>query len=169
MFYFLLLLSISVPPDGHGAEILAPVTNCRSCPKATSVSGRSPFIHLAPLPFRRPAAARLPIGRQRRRLLVAGCRWRAQILVKQFRLLVRAAPFARRQHFQDEDLAIEGNGQDVSNRNLPAGLIEDAQNAFISGFNGAAIFSAISVTILAILAAVMLRHVEPLGPSDEGH
>ena len=52
---------------------------------------------------------------------------------------------------------------------LPAGLIEDAQNAFISGFNGAAIFSAISVTTLAILAAVMLRHIEPLGPSDGGH
>ena len=49
---------------------------------------------------------------------------------------------------------------------LPAGLIEDAQNAFISGFNGAAIFSAISVTILGILAAVMLRHIEPLGPSE---
>ena len=52
---------------------------------------------------------------------------------------------------------------------LPAGLIEDAQNAFISGFNGAAIFSAISVMTLAILAAVMLRHIEPLGPSDGGH
>ena len=52
---------------------------------------------------------------------------------------------------------------------LPTGLIEEAQNAFISGFNGAAIFSAVSVTILAILAAVMLRHVEPLGPSDDGH
>ncbi len=52
---------------------------------------------------------------------------------------------------------------------LPAGLIEDAQDAFISGFNGAAIFSAVSVTILAILAAVMLRHIEPLGSSDDGH
>lgn len=52
---------------------------------------------------------------------------------------------------------------------LPTGLIEEAQNAFISGFNGAAIFSAVSVTILAVLAAVMLRHVEPLGPSDDGH
>ena len=52
---------------------------------------------------------------------------------------------------------------------LPAGLIEDAQNAFTSGFNGAAIVSAISVTILAVLAAVMLRHVEPLGQSDGGH
>ena len=52
---------------------------------------------------------------------------------------------------------------------LPAGLIEDAQNAFVSGFNGAAIFSAVSVTILAILAAVMLRHIEPLGPSGGGH
>ena len=51
---------------------------------------------------------------------------------------------------------------------LPAGLIEDAQNTFISGFKGAAI-GAVNVTILAILAAAMLRHIERLGPSADGH
>ena len=50
---------------------------------------------------------------------------------------------------------------------LPAGLIEDAQNAFISGFRGAAIFSAVSVTVLVVLSAVALRHVGTIGPSDE--
>jgi DHA2 family multidrug resistance protein-like MFS transporter len=42
---------------------------------------------------------------------------------------------------------------------LPPGLIEEAQVAFTAGFNSAAIFSAVSVTILAILAAVSLRHL----------
>ena len=51
---------------------------------------------------------------------------------------------------------------------LPTGLIEEAQFAFIAGFNGAAVFSAISVTGLAILAVVALRHVGTIGPSDEG-
>nr|AMP34941.1 MFS transporter [Sinorhizobium sp. M14] len=50
---------------------------------------------------------------------------------------------------------------------LPAGLIEEAQAAFTAGFNGAAIFSAVSVVILAILAAVALRHVGALGHSPE--
>ncbi|SDP34770.1 MFS transporter [Phyllobacterium sp. OV277] len=42
---------------------------------------------------------------------------------------------------------------------LPPGLIEEAQVAFTAGFNSAAIFSAVSVTILAILAAISLRHL----------
>ncbi|RCS22837.1 MFS transporter [Phyllobacterium salinisoli] len=47
---------------------------------------------------------------------------------------------------------------------LPSGLIELAQAAFISGFNIASSASAISVAVLAILAAVMLRHIRPLEP-----
>ena len=50
---------------------------------------------------------------------------------------------------------------------LPAGLIEEAQIAFVAGFHGAAVFSAVSVTVLVILAAVALRHVGTIGPSDE--
>ena len=50
---------------------------------------------------------------------------------------------------------------------LPAGLIEEAQSAFIAGFHGAAAFSAITVTMLVVLAAVTLRHVGTIGPSDE--
>jgi DHA2 family multidrug resistance protein-like MFS transporter len=42
---------------------------------------------------------------------------------------------------------------------LPAGLMEEAQAAFTAGFNGAALFSAASVALLAILAAISLRHV----------
>ena len=49
---------------------------------------------------------------------------------------------------------------------LPAGLIEEAQIAFVAGFHGAAVFSAISVTVLVVLAAVALRHVGTIGPSD---
>ena len=49
---------------------------------------------------------------------------------------------------------------------LPVGLIEEAQIAFVAGFHGAAIFSAISVTMLVILAALALRHVGTIGPSD---
>lgn len=50
---------------------------------------------------------------------------------------------------------------------LPTGLIEEAQAAFTTGFNGAAVVSAISMMVLAILAAVALRHVGVLGQSDE--
>ncbi|TQV78754.1 MFS transporter [Exilibacterium tricleocarpae] len=46
---------------------------------------------------------------------------------------------------------------------LPADLMKDAQSAFILGFNSAAIFSAVSVMILAILAALALRHVRTPG------
>ena len=49
---------------------------------------------------------------------------------------------------------------------LPAGLIEEAQISFIAGFQGAAVFSAVSVTVLVILAAVALRHVGTIGQSD---
>ena len=49
---------------------------------------------------------------------------------------------------------------------LPAGLIEEAQIAFIAGFNGAAVFSALSVTVLVVLAAVALRHVGTIGQVD---
>ena len=49
---------------------------------------------------------------------------------------------------------------------LPAGLIQEAQSAFILGFNSAAIFSALSVTILAFLAAITLRHVGTIGNDD---
>ncbi|HEV7371783.1 MFS transporter, partial [Arenibaculum sp.] len=50
---------------------------------------------------------------------------------------------------------------------LPAGVIEDARIAFTAGFNGAALFSAAGVTILAVLAAVALRHVGTVGSSPE--
>ena len=52
---------------------------------------------------------------------------------------------------------------------LPTVLIERAQAAFILGFNGAAFASAISMLVIAILAAAALRHVKPLVPSDGGH
>lgn len=42
---------------------------------------------------------------------------------------------------------------------LPAGLMEQAQAAFIAGLQGAAIFNAVSVAVLAALSAVALRHV----------
>ena len=50
---------------------------------------------------------------------------------------------------------------------LPIGLIEEAQIAFTAGFNSAAVVSAISMIVLAILSAVALRHVGTLGQSDE--
>lgn len=42
---------------------------------------------------------------------------------------------------------------------LPTGLLEEAQSAFTHGFGAAALFSAINVALLAILAAVALRDV----------
>ena len=50
---------------------------------------------------------------------------------------------------------------------LPAGLIENARAALTAGLSSAAIRSAIAVTILAVLAAVALRHIKKLGPSSE--
>lgn len=48
---------------------------------------------------------------------------------------------------------------------LPAGLIEEAQAAFTVGFSSAAVVSAVSVSVLAVLAAVSLRHI---GVIDSG-
>lgn len=42
---------------------------------------------------------------------------------------------------------------------LPAGLLTQAKAAFIAGFNAAAAISAISIAILATLAALKLRHI----------
>ncbi|HEV7309172.1 MFS transporter [Ensifer sp.] len=42
---------------------------------------------------------------------------------------------------------------------LPAGVLEQAQTAFLSGFNLAATICAIAISIMAVLAAVTLRHV----------
>ena len=50
---------------------------------------------------------------------------------------------------------------------LPAGLIEEAQIAFVAGFNTAAIFSASSVALLVVLAAVALRHVQKIEQTDD--
>ncbi|QCI68241.1 MFS transporter [Phreatobacter stygius] len=49
---------------------------------------------------------------------------------------------------------------------LPPGLIEEAQAAFTAGFGSAALFSAVGVAILAILAAVSLRHIGVVGGSE---
>lgn len=50
---------------------------------------------------------------------------------------------------------------------LPAELLDDARTAFVMGFNGAAIFCAVSVSVLVVLAAVVLRHVGTIGQTDE--
>ncbi len=50
---------------------------------------------------------------------------------------------------------------------LPPGLIEEAQIAFIAGFTAAAVFSAISVAVLVVLAAVALRQVRRIGQTGE--
>lgn len=42
---------------------------------------------------------------------------------------------------------------------LPAGVLEQAQAAFLAGMNAAAATSAVSIAVLAVLAAVTLRHV----------
>lgn len=46
---------------------------------------------------------------------------------------------------------------------LPAGLLNQAQAAFISGFNVAATLSAASIAVLATLAALKLRHIRADG------
>jgi DHA2 family multidrug resistance protein-like MFS transporter len=46
---------------------------------------------------------------------------------------------------------------------LPPGLIEEAQAAFMAGFSTAALISAAGVSILAVLAAVSLRRVGNIG------
>ncbi|WP_375551347.1 hypothetical protein [Rhodophyticola porphyridii] len=50
---------------------------------------------------------------------------------------------------------------------LPTRLIEEAKNALISGFNGAAVVSADSMLVLAVLAAFALRRNGTLGPTGE--
>jgi DHA2 family multidrug resistance protein-like MFS transporter len=49
---------------------------------------------------------------------------------------------------------------------LPPGLMETAQAAFTAGFSNAAMFSAAGVAILAVLAAVSLRHVGAIEGGD---
>ncbi|TAJ84577.1 MFS transporter [Reyranella sp.] len=49
---------------------------------------------------------------------------------------------------------------------LPADLVEQAQAAFIAGFNLASVASAVGVAMLAILAAVALQHVGVPARSD---
>ncbi|MEH3148597.1 MAG: MFS transporter [Methylobacterium frigidaeris] len=51
---------------------------------------------------------------------------------------------------------------------LPVGLIGQARAAFTAGLAGASAVSAIGVAILAVFAAVALRHVERPGPSSHG-
>ncbi|RJL20770.1 MFS transporter [Paracoccus siganidrum] len=50
---------------------------------------------------------------------------------------------------------------------LPGGLIEEAQAAFLAGFHGAAMVSAIIVAALVALAALSLRHVGTLAGSSD--
>lgn len=50
---------------------------------------------------------------------------------------------------------------------LPDGMIEKSQAAFVAGFNGAALLSAVTATMLAVLAAVALPHVGKLQPLAE--
>ena len=50
---------------------------------------------------------------------------------------------------------------------LPPGLIDVARNAFTSGFNAAGLASAIGMMVLAILAALALRHIGALGHADQ--
>ncbi|WP_285295608.1 MFS transporter [Aureimonas altamirensis] len=61
---------------------------------------------------------------------------------------------------------------------LPAGVLEQAQGAFVSGLNGAAVVAALIAVILAVLSIVTLRHVgtpetlettgATMGPSVKG-
>ncbi|MFC3773748.1 MFS transporter [Paenibacillus sp. GCM10012303] len=51
---------------------------------------------------------------------------------------------------------------------LPPGLLEEAQAAFTAGFNVAAATSAVSIAILSILAAVILRHIGTDGGNADG-
>jgi DHA2 family multidrug resistance protein-like MFS transporter len=49
---------------------------------------------------------------------------------------------------------------------LPAGLLAEAQAAFTAGFSAAAMASAVGVSILAVLAAVSLRHIGAVDDSE---
>jgi DHA2 family multidrug resistance protein-like MFS transporter len=50
-------------------------------------------------------------------------------------------------------------GSIAVSRQLPAGLLEQAQTAFMAGFNVSATVSAVSIACLAVLAAIKLRHI----------
>jgi MFS transporter, DHA2 family, multidrug resistance protein len=52
---------------------------------------------------------------------------------------------------------------------LPAGFLEQARAVFMTGFNVAAATSAVSIAILAALAATTLRHIGVGGGTDCGH
>lgn len=49
---------------------------------------------------------------------------------------------------------------------LPAGLLEQAQFAFISGLTCAALVSALIAVVLAVLSLVFLQHVGVLGSAE---
>lgn len=50
---------------------------------------------------------------------------------------------------------------------LPADLIQEARSAFMAGFGSAALLSAVSVSILAVLAAVSLRRIGVVQGSEQ--
>ncbi len=50
-------------------------------------------------------------------------------------------------------------GSVAVSRQLPAGLLEQAQAAFMAGFNVSATASAVGIACLAVLAAIKLRHI----------
>jgi DHA2 family multidrug resistance protein-like MFS transporter len=48
-------------------------------------------------------------------------------------------------------------------QHLPAGLLEQARTAFIQGLSLSTSLSALGIAILAILAALALRHIGTIG------
>ncbi len=58
-------------------------------------------------------------------------------------------------------------GAKTVSQELPAGVLEQAQAAFMTGFNLAAVTSAICIAVLAALAAITLRHIGVDGDTDE--
>lgn len=58
-------------------------------------------------------------------------------------------------------------GAKTVSQELPAGVLEQAQAAFMMGFNAAAVTSAICIAVLAALAAITLRHIGVDGGTDE--
>lgn len=51
---------------------------------------------------------------------------------------------------------------------LPPGLMEEARAAFTTGFGSAAVLSAVSVSVLAVLAAIALRHIGVVQGGEKG-
>lgn len=49
---------------------------------------------------------------------------------------------------------------------LPPDLVAQAQAAFVTGLRGAALFSAVSVSVLAVVSAIALRHLRSSGADD---